>query len=93
MAGEAGRQAGQVMDSLNAGKARAEGFWKWKFWGGEGAGVGGEDASWLKFKFTYSPGKDVEIEIPRTWIDLIRGLLLWLVKIGFVMSVIKLFMR
>jgi hypothetical protein len=54
--------------------------------------LGGHDRTWASFSVPIAK-QTVNIEIPTYWLDLIRAILLWGVKIWFVWSVLKLFMK
>lgn len=63
------------------------------FWSAPGeTGLGAKDASWLSTTLMLG---DVEydLEIPRSWIDLIRETVHWVLKICFVIAVLRLFTK
>jgi hypothetical protein len=64
------------------------------YWGiGTGASaVGGADRSWLNVTIPIAQ-YNIPLVVPSHWIDLIRSILVWGVKIWFVVAVLKLLMR
>lgn len=93
VSGEATANADGVINSIKTASGKATGFFSWKWWSGESASVAGSDRSWLSWRFQYSPTGFVDIVIPDNWVNLIRAVLLWVIRIAFVMGVIKLFMK
>jgi hypothetical protein len=82
-----GGRAGAIYGSGTRGLAA--GYW------GVGAGaaaVGGADRSWLSVTIPIAQ-YSIPLTIPPYWIDLIRSILVWGVKIWFVVAVLKLLMR
>ena len=80
------KQAGIV--SSNGGKGYAAS--KWTVPGA--ALFSGNDTSWMSFSLPIASW-NVQISLPTQWFSLIRSVLLWGVKIWFVMAVLKLLMR
>lgn len=97
MGQQAGQAVGQVV-SGGLGEATAagsdifgpDGF---SFWSAPDAGFfSGSDSSWTDFTLPLAQFS-VNIKIPLEWLSLIRAILVWGVKIWFVLACIKLVMR
>ena len=63
------------------------------FWTAPGPNIfDGQDNSWLSMTLALGT-KTVNIEVPQEWVSLIRSILVWVLRIGFVYSCIKLVMK
>lgn len=76
---------------IEASTQKAYGFWDFQFWMGPSS-LSGTDNTMLSWTLPIDQ-QLVTIEIKPEWISVMRGILLWVIKIGFVMAVLKLVMR
>ena len=98
---EMGREMGARITEKGVGAAEevsdaASGFFGeggFKFWSGDSSGaITGSDGSWANFQLPIAE-QMVTIEIPPEWLTIIRSILLWGVKLWFVVACIKLVMK
>ncbi|MEM9237615.1 MAG: hypothetical protein AAGB14_12620 [Verrucomicrobiota bacterium] len=80
------------LGEMGEGAAGIFGEGGFQFWQADEGILSGSDSSWLQFTLPLAEYQ-ATIEIPANWVSLIRAILLWGVKLWFVWSVIKLFLR